>query len=167
VSGQKRTFLCTAVVVLACTALAAQAEAGEPGPMGRGLKLMHMQGCTACHSLTGESGAGPTLAGRFARPTLVRSEGREYALPFDADYLARSLATPEAEVAVGFPRGVMPSYALDAEQLAAITETLRTLEPAPPPAARWPIALAALIAAAGALGWWRYRRNARVTRAAA
>jgi hypothetical protein len=103
----------------------------------------------------------------------VRAEGREYSRPFDADYLARSLAAPETEVAVGFPRGVMPTYALDREQLAAIAETLRTLEPEPPASAvRGPIALIALLGVASGLGgwrlrrWWRQRRATRAIRGA-
>jgi hypothetical protein len=100
---------------------------------------------------------------------MVRAEGREYSRPFDAEYLARSLASPETEVAVGFPRGVMPAYTLDREQLAAIEETLRTLEPEPPPTAiRRAILLVTLLSVASVLsGWrlWRWWRQRRATRA--
>jgi cytochrome c oxidase subunit II len=126
---------------------------------GRGLKLLHMQGCTGCHSLDGRDGVGPTLAGRLGGEAQVVEAGVERTRPFDAAYVAESLRAPTDAVARGYPSGVMPAYALTDEQLAAVLAALAAL-PAAPASAPWvPYAmeLLALAAALVGVGWWRRR----------
>jgi mono/diheme cytochrome c family protein len=126
---------------------AAQAE-------GRGLKLLHMQGCTGCHSLDGRDGVGPSLAGRLGGEARVVEAGVARTRPFDAAYVAESLRAPDDAVARGYPSGVMPAYALSDEQLAAVLAALAALPPAPAPSPWLPYgAVLALVA----VGWWRRR----------
>jgi mono/diheme cytochrome c family protein len=126
---------------------------------GRGLKLLHMQGCTGCHSLDGRDGVGPTLAGRLGGDARVVEAGVERTRPFDAAYVADSLRAPNDAVARGYPSGVMPAYVLTDEQLAAVLAALAALPTAPSGAPWVPYALelAALAAALVGIGWWRRR----------
>lgn len=105
--------------------------------VARGVRLLQMQGCVSCHSLDGSPSAGPSFAGRYGSTVDVRVQaGSEQAQPgarlvrtvrFDRDYLMRSVAQPDAEVAVGFAAGVMPAFALTREQLDAVEAALLSL----------------------------------------
>jgi len=141
-------WLASLALALPPARLAAQ-DAERSPESGRGLKLLQMQGCTACHSLDGSTGVGPSLAGRFGSSSRVIVDGREAEVRFDALYLARSLAAPDEAVAVGYPAGVMPPYQLSTEQLQALSSAVAQL-PASAGTATPGSGLAIALAAAGA-----------------
>ncbi|MCW5876861.1 MAG: cytochrome c oxidase subunit II [Anaerolineales bacterium] len=62
-------------------------------------------GCTACHSLTGQSGVGPTWLGLYNHEVTLTDGSVVIA---DLDYLHRSIVDPNAQVVAGFQPGVMP-----------------------------------------------------------
>ncbi|MCA9537530.1 MAG: hypothetical protein KC620_01505 [Myxococcales bacterium] len=118
-----------ALIVWALTATALPARADDAAEQG--VELMARLGCLSCHSLDGTARVGPPLAGRFGSYVRVRVDGVVLTGPFDADYIARSLRDPQAEVAAGYAP-VMPAYALDDTQVAAIAAALEAL-PLPEP----------------------------------
>lgn len=113
-------FLFTLVV--AVEVRAADAEKGRKILVGR---------CNACHSLDGTPKVGPTLRGAWDSERKVTSDGAERMVRFDQGYLARALRDPDADVAVGFPRGNMPKFGYDDDEVASIGLALAQLD-APP-----------------------------------
>lgn len=121
------------LLLLSCSPAAARAEDVTTVPT-RGLSLLRMQGCTACHSLDGSVSAGPTFYRRFGEATQVVVDGRTTTVVFNEAYIRASLEDPSGMLAPGYAPGVMPRFALTEEQLEAITEAIAYVgkEPAPP-----------------------------------
>lgn len=103
-------------------------EASRASDDGRA--LLDRLGCLGCHALDGRVGPGPSFADRYGGLTSVRTPGPDGALgaarpvPYDRAYLTRALLAPDAELADGYPAGVMPTYRLDAAQIDAIAAAL-------------------------------------------
>lgn len=124
----------TAVALL--LAAAPLAVAAPPAPSGdpqRGGKLLAKKGCIACHSTDGTARSGPTFRGLYASSRTVTTgndgEGKAATRTVVADdaYIARALRDPDADVLLGFPRGVMPKYELDDEDVASIARAVEAL----------------------------------------
>ncbi|NJB67832.1 cytochrome c oxidase subunit 2 [Desulfobaculum xiamenense] len=76
----------------------------------RGEELLAQYGCTACHSLDGTDGVGPTLRDVFGMTrVLVMPDGSEREVRVDGDYLRRAILDPGAELLKGY-QPVMPPY---------------------------------------------------------
>jgi mono/diheme cytochrome c family protein len=75
-----------------------------PALVSRGKALYTSDGCSACHSLTGAPGAGPSFKG-LAGATSTLTTGK----PVTADdaYLERSITDPDAEIVKGYHPGIM------------------------------------------------------------
>ncbi len=78
--------------------------------IANGQLLYDSLGCSACHSIDGSLGHGPTLAGLFGSERLVE-ESRE-PVKADRDYLMEAIKAPSAKTAKGFPPNYMPPYIL-------------------------------------------------------
>jgi len=77
----------------------------SPAPLAaRGKQLYTSDGCSACHSLSGSAGAGPTLKG-LAGSTVALTDGST--VTADDAYLARAITDPDAQVAKGYQPGLM------------------------------------------------------------
>jgi cytochrome c oxidase subunit II len=99
------------------------AEAAQT-PEGRGQALITANGCTACHSLNGAAGLGPTwfqLAGSEVR----LSDGTTVIA--DDAFLAESILQPQATIVAGFENQQMPTYNFTDEQVADIIAYIKTL----------------------------------------
>ena len=70
----------------------------------RGLELFQQYGCNACHSVTGQAGAGPTLKG-VAGHRVRMDDGSE--VRADEAYIRESILQPDAKTVNGFGKGVM------------------------------------------------------------
>jgi len=88
----------------------AEAAPVPAGPLGTAEEIVAKYGCGACHIIAGQAGAvGPDLSGIGASK--------------DSDYLRRAILDPNAEVAEGYPPGLMPAnygaqfYAQELEML--------------------------------------------------
>ena len=115
---------------------AADAGAGNPAagpdaqtaidPAAHGGQLVKQSGCTACHAPDTTRLVGPGWGGLYGS-TVTLADGST--VQADDAYLAASIRTPDAQVASGYPPGLMPSYAamLDDDQVNAIVAYLRTL----------------------------------------
>jgi mono/diheme cytochrome c family protein len=72
--------------------------------VARGKALYTSDGCSACHSLTGAPGAGPSFKG-LAGGTSPLTTGRTVSV--DDAYLERSINDPDAEIVKGYRAGIM------------------------------------------------------------
>lgn len=114
-------------VVLAC----GQGEdtTGElTGAARRGRDLVAANGCTSCHSATGDDGIGPSWKDRWGTSVPLDDGSRAV---MDLEYLERSVRHPDRDVVEGYDP-VMPSYDLnDAElgDLAAYLQAIGVAEP--------------------------------------
>jgi uncharacterized membrane protein/cytochrome c2 len=107
---------------------------------------LEKRGCVACHSTDGSPSRGPTfrgLAGSERAVTQGTASPGSAAVPTqaratvtaDRDYLTRSIVSPDLEIASGYSRGAMPSYRLDAAEVAALVGEIEALKAPGAPAA--------------------------------
>ena len=113
------------------------APAGPEGKAGKkkapagpdAARLVDGKGCTACHSLDGTAGIGPTFKGLYgSRQVVLRGEA-EAEVTADAAFLRMKILDPEKERVKDFPP-VMPSQEglLTDNEIDAIIEYLKTLK---------------------------------------
>ncbi len=94
-----------------------------PALVARGKTLYTADGCTACHSLTGAAGVGPTLKGIAGRPvTLANGQ----TVTADDSYLEESIISPEAQIVKGYRAVVMPA-AIAGHDLGSKPDDIRAL----------------------------------------
>ena len=72
--------------------------------VARGKALYTSDGCSACHSLSGTPGAGPSFKG-LAGGTSTLATGQTVTV--DDAYLERSIADPDAQIVKGYHQGIM------------------------------------------------------------
>lgn len=95
-------------------------------PEQAGEKLVASNGCTACHSLTGVKGVGPSFKGTWGKE-------REFAdgskVVMDENYVRTSIINPQGQVVKGYPP-VMPTFRgkLSDREIDAIIAYLKTLK---------------------------------------
>jgi cytochrome c oxidase subunit 2 len=94
-----------------------------PALVARGKALYTSDGCSACHSLNGSAGAGPTFKG-LAAGTTTLTNGTT--VPADDAYLERAIVDPDAEIVKGYSAGIM-SAAIAGHDLAAKQDDVRAL----------------------------------------
>jgi len=98
----------TAVAPAATTTTSKPATAAPvqvtPALVARGKALYTSGGCSACHSLSGAPGAGPSFKG-LAGGTSTLSTGETVTV--DDAYLERSITDPDAQVVKGYHQGIM------------------------------------------------------------
>jgi len=99
------------------------AKGGEAAPAGaqasladRGRAIAQAKGCTACHSVDGSAGVGPTWKGLYGK-TETLADGSQ--VKVDDEYLKSSVRTPAAQVVKGFAP-VMPPSELSDDEMAAL-----------------------------------------------
>ncbi len=112
---------------LRVVAVAAAQETVNADLVKRGAKLARRSGCASCHSLDGSRRPGPTWKGLYGRRRPL-ANGREVVV--DEAYLRRSIVTPDAEIAQGFPKGMMPKdfgRKLSDEKIHAIIELIKSV----------------------------------------
>jgi cytochrome c oxidase subunit 2 len=83
---------------------AAPGGGGGGGLAGTGAKLYQSLGCSACHSLTGAKGTGPTFKGLYGSQVQL-SNGQ--AVTADDAYLLESILDPDKQIVKGFAKGIM------------------------------------------------------------
>ena len=93
----------------------------------RGAKLARRSGCATCHSLDGSRRPGPTWKGLYGQKRAL-ANGQEVVA--DEAYLRRAIVDPDAEIAQGFPKGMMPkdfTRKLSEEKLRAIIALIKSV----------------------------------------
>lgn len=98
----------TATTSTAPTTTASQGTLGPvevtPALAARGKALYTSDGCSACHSLTGTPGAGPSFEG-LAGGMSTLTTGQT--VTADDAYLERSISDPDAQIVKGYQSGIM------------------------------------------------------------
>ncbi len=97
-------------------------------PVARGEIWAKNNGCLSCHSVDGAVSVGPTWQGLFGE-TVTLADGSSAVV--DEAYLHTAIVDPNAQVAAGFPPGVMPqTYAasISEQQISEIVEYIESLE---------------------------------------
>ena len=77
---------------------------GGGGLAATGAKLYESLGCSACHSISGAKGVGPTFKGVYN--SKVQLSTGQTVTANDA-YLLESIRDPDKQIVKGFPKGVM------------------------------------------------------------
>ena len=80
------------------------APTGGGGLAATGAKLYASLGCSACHSISGAKGVGPTFKGVYN--SKVQLSTGQTVTANDA-YLLESIRDPDKQIVKGFPKGVM------------------------------------------------------------
>jgi mono/diheme cytochrome c family protein len=86
------------------TLTATTPSGGGGGLAATGAKLYASLGCSACHSLTGAKGVGPTYKGLYGSQVQL-SNGQT--VTANNAYLLESILNPDKQIVKGFPKGVM------------------------------------------------------------
>jgi mono/diheme cytochrome c family protein len=94
-----------------------------PALVARGKSLYTADGCSACHSLTGVPGAGPSFKGLAGGTSTLTTGERVTA---DDAYLESSITDPDAQVVKGYHQGIM-GPAIAGRDLSAHPADLRAL----------------------------------------
>jgi cytochrome c oxidase subunit 2 len=112
------------------TEIAHRLDRRPPPPPGdsvaRGRELAVENACITCHTFDGRRGIGPSWGGLYGSRQRLRDG--QVALVDDA-YIARSIRTPGAQIALGF-RNVMPTYfgeRLDQDDIDDLIAFIKTL----------------------------------------
>ena len=112
---------------LRTVAAAAAQDAVDADLVKRGAKLARRSGCASCHSLDGSRRPGPTWKGLYGRKRPL-TNGQEVVA--DEAYLRRAILTPNAEIAQGFPKRMMPknfAQKLSEEKIRALIELIKSV----------------------------------------
>jgi cytochrome c2 len=88
----------------------------------KGSALFSNSGCTACHSITGESRYGPPLNSILNSRILVMHDGKQDSVTIDREYIVRSIKDPGFEKDIRFPRKKMPKPDLSADDIESIAD---------------------------------------------
>ena len=92
-----------------------------------GKELYATKSCSACHSIDGAPGIGPTFKGLFGKKERVTTNGKERVVTVDEAYIMKSEHEPASDVVVGF-QPVMPPSPLTDEEIGAVIEFIKTLK---------------------------------------
>ncbi|KZE35224.1 cytochrome c oxidase subunit II [Crenobacter luteus] len=103
-----------------------QVAATPPGGglAARGRGIAQARGCFGCHSVDGAASVGPGWRGLFGHEVELADGSR---LKADAAYIAESIRAPAAKLVKGYPP-IMPPYALDDGEVAAIAAYIASLD---------------------------------------
>jgi cytochrome c oxidase subunit 2 len=99
-------------------------------PEPDGYLLVRNTGCIACHSLDGTKLVGPSFKGLYEKERLVISGKNQIKVMADENYIRNSILDPDAQVVVGFNKGLMKSYKeiLKDEDIKTIIDYIKTLK---------------------------------------
>ena len=94
-----------------------------PALVAQGKTLYTSDGCSACHSLSGSAGVGPSFKG-LAGSTVTLTNGQT--VPADDAYLEESISNPDAQIVKGYRAGIMPA-AIASYDLTSKPDDIRAL----------------------------------------
>jgi len=95
----------------------------------KGQSLAQSKGCTACHSVDGSPGVGPSWKGLYGKQETL-ADGSVVAA--NEEYLKKSIRDPSAQVVKGYPP-IMPKMEFSDEEIAAFLAYIESMKaPAAP-----------------------------------
>ncbi len=125
------------LVAMSAADYAAMIDANNPNDpvnqLALGKRLYEKKGCVSCHTIDGSPRVGPSWAGIWGTQVTL-ADGSTATV--DADYVKRSIVTPQAFQRPGFPPS-MPSFegqvtASELDALVAFIASLKDVKPADP-----------------------------------
>jgi len=102
-----------------------EAQAAAQTPEGRGKTLVSQNACTACHTIDGSAGQGPTWKGLYGSQVSL-TDGTT--VTADDAFIKESILQPQAKIVSGFETVQMPKFEFSDEQIADIIAYLQTLK---------------------------------------
>ena len=94
-------------------------------PEGRGQALVAANGCSACHSINGSPGIGPSWLG-LAGSQVKLSDGST--VTANDAYIHESIKAPQAKIVAGFETQLMPTFPFTDKQINDIVAYIKTLK---------------------------------------
>jgi mono/diheme cytochrome c family protein len=118
------------LLLAACAPLGAGGKRAErpqvdaADPVTRGQQLFAAEPCARCHRLDGVAGAAGTVGPDLSHVAIAAAQRRP---GMSAEvYLRESIVAPDAFTVPGYPRAVMPTLALDEQQVSDLVAFLLT-----------------------------------------
>lgn len=95
-----------------------------------GYKTLEKNGCFACHTIGGTKSVGPSFKGIYGTSINVTTNGKVRKVLVDKAYIEKSIYESDADVAEGYPQGVMKSYKgiINEKDVVQINEYLKNLK---------------------------------------
>ena len=103
----------------------AEAKAAAQTPEARGEAFIAQNACSACHSIDGSAGQGPTWKGLFGSQVGL-ADGTT--VTADEAYIKESILQPQAKIVSGFETVLMPTFQFTDQQIADIIAYMKTLK---------------------------------------
>jgi cytochrome c oxidase subunit 2 len=91
----------------------------SPSPSVSGAAVFKNNGCAACHTLSAAGATGKVGPDLDKLPTYAQRAGKPI-----ADFIQQSVTDPNAYIEKGYPKNVMPTFALPKDQLDALVQYL-------------------------------------------
>lgn len=95
-----------------------------------GRKVLEKNGCTACHSIDGKKGVGPSFKGLYGSEIEVSTNGTVHKIKADSIYIENSIMDPNKDIVTGYSQGVMKSYKgiVSDKEMQMLVEYFKTLK---------------------------------------
>ena len=103
----------------------AEALAAAETPEARGEALVSQNACSACHTIDGSAGQGPTWQNLYGSQVSLADGTMVTA---DDAFIKESILEPQATIVSGFETVQMPAYQFTDEQIADIIAYMKTLK---------------------------------------
>jgi len=103
--------------------------AKDTSPADLRYQVLQKNGCIACHSSDGSKLVGPSYMGTWGEMVEVNTGGTKREVMVDEDYIRKSIYDPNADVVVGYSKGLMLSYKdlVSEEEVNQIIEYIKSL----------------------------------------
>ncbi|MEI7704606.1 MAG: cytochrome c oxidase subunit II [Deltaproteobacteria bacterium] len=108
-------------------AWAAEGKGGEESLLQVGVRVFEEKGCSACHSVDGSPGVGPSIKGIWGKDEKL-TDGK--IAKVDENYIRESIVTPGAKIVAGFD-DMMPPVPLDDREIQGIVAYIQSLKEGP------------------------------------
>ena len=96
----------------------------QSAPAPGGVELLEESGCLGCHTTDGSKSIAPSFKGIGQREVTIIRDGKEITIKVDAEYLRRSMMTPNADLVKGYMAMMPAAIYLSPEEIDAIIQHL-------------------------------------------
>ena len=96
----------------------------QSAPAPDGVELLEESGCLGCHTTDGSKSIAPSFKGIGQREVTIIRDGKEITIKVDAEYLRRSMMTPNADLVKGYMAMMPAAIYLSPEEIDAIIQHL-------------------------------------------
>ena len=108
-------------------AWAVEGKGGEETLLQLGVRVFEEKGCSACHSVDGSAGVGPSIKGIWGKEEKLAGGGT---VRVDENHIRESIVKPGAKVVAGY-EDMMPPVPLDDREIQGIVAYIQSLKDGP------------------------------------